>query len=164
MAEQHDERLTLPIEEGVLLWCMRAWVLELRRPFGAEQRIDNMLDRFGTLGAAPYLKGFMFALSHSAARSIDVQCTCCMRIGQDERALLDVLGLTQAARSFEALLMLHGLVKPEGARAMLRSAEGVGAAFAQAGRFLPAPDAEVRHYAMTARSITASWPANATVH
>ena len=164
MSKAYDERLSLPIEEGVLLWCMRAWILEQRRPFGAEQRIDDMLDRFGTPGAAPHLKGFMVALSHGAARPISVQCICCMRIFQDERALLQVFGLAQAAQPFEALLVLHGLVRPDDARAMLCSAEGIGAAFAQAGRFLPAPDAEVRHYAMAMQSIAATRPTNATVH
>ena len=80
------------------------------------------------------------------------------------RALRDVLGLAQAARLFEALLVLHGLAEPGGARAMLRSAEAIGAAFAQAGRLLPAPDAEVRHYAMATQSSAAAWPANATMH
>lgn len=164
MPQPHDERLSLPIEEGVLLWCMRAWVLEQRRPFGAEQRIDDMLDRFGTPGAAPHLKGFMSALSHGAARPISVQCICCMRIFQDERALLQVFGLAQAAQPFEALLVLHGLVTPGGARAMLRSAEGVSAAFAQSGRFLPALDADVRHYAMAMQPIAAAPPMNATLH
>jgi hypothetical protein len=164
MSEQHDERLTLPIEEGVLLWCMRAWVLELRRPLGAEQRIDDMLDRFGTPGAAPCFKGFMFALSHGAARLINVRCTGCMRISEDERTLLDALGLAQAMRPFEALLVLHGLARPEDARAMLRSAEGIGTVLAQAGRFLPAPDAGVRHFALATRPIAAAWPANAMVH
>ncbi len=159
MPHTRDERLSLPIEQGVLLWCIRSWVMELRRPSGAERRIDDMLDRFGAPRAAPYLKGFMFALSHGAARMINVRCVCHTKIGEDERALLDVLGLAQAVRPFEALLALHGLVTPGGARASLRSAEGLGAALAEAGRFLPAPDGEVRHYA-----IAAPRPADATLH
>lgn len=164
MSEIRDERLSLPIEQGVLLWCIRSWVMEMRRPAGAEQRIDDMLDRFGVPEASPYLKGFMFALSHGAARMIEVQCICCTRIGEDERALLDVLGLAQAVRPFEALLALRGLVTPEGARAALSSAEGVGHVLAQAGRFLPAPETEVRHYAIATLPGGSSRPANATLH
>ncbi|MBC7801714.1 MAG: hypothetical protein H7Z10_13925, partial [Gemmatimonadaceae bacterium] len=153
MSDAHDERLALSIEEGVLLWSIRSWVMELRRPAGHEPRIDDMLDRFGVPDAAPYLKGFMFALSHGAARMINVQCVCCTSIGEDERALLDVLGLAQALRPFEALLLLHGLVTPAGARAALCSAEGMGTVLADAGRFLPAPEEEVRRYAIATGSM-----------
>lgn len=161
MPEQRDERLSLPIEQGVLLWCVRAWNLEMRRPCGAEQRIGDMLHRFGTPGAAPHLKGFASALRRGAARLINVQCTCCMRIAGDEHAILDVLGLAQAAQPFEALLLLRGLVKPAAAQPVLRRAEKIGAVFAQAGRFLPAQDAEVRHYAAPA---DAAGPGHATLH
>lgn len=164
MPDVRDERLSLPIEQGVLLWCIRSWVMEMRRPAGAEQRIDDMLDRFGVPGASAYLKGFMFALSHGAVRMIEVQCICCTRIGEDEQALLEVLGLAQAVRPFEALLVLHGLVTPGGARAALSSAEGVGNVLAQAGRFLPAPEAEVRHYAMAALPGGSTQPASTTLH
>lgn len=165
MSDLHDERLALPIEQGVLLWCVRAWVLEMRRPSGgAEERINDLLDRFGTPGAAASVKGFVFALGHAAARTINVQCTCCTRIVEDEHAILDVLGLAQAGQPVEALLVLRGLANAEGARAVLRSAEGIGAAFAQAGRFLPAPDAEVRRYAIASSSTAPGRPAHATLH
>ena len=164
MSEQHDERLSLPIEQGVLLWCMRAWVLEMRDPCEAEERINGMLDRFGTPGAAPHLKSFMSALSRNAARMINIQCTCCMRIMEDERAILDVLALAQAVQPFEALLLLRGLVLPEAAHSMLRSAERLGTIFAQAGRFLPAPDAEMRQCAAAAPTGAAARPAGAMLH
>lgn len=168
MSETPDERLFLPIEQGVLLWCMRSWVMEMKRPSEQEQRINDMLDRFGVPGAAPYLKGLMFALSHGASRMIEVQCVCAPRIGTDERALLEMLGLAQAKRPFEAVLLLKGLVTPEAARAALRSAEGVGDVFMEAGRFLPAPEEEVRLYAIGPAAIAMGpvmlRPANATLH
>lgn len=149
MLQPHDERLAIPVAQGALLWCMRMWVMEMKRGIGAEPRIDDMLERLGVPEASPYLKGFMFALSGGATRMIEVHCTCRPRIGADERALLDVLALAQAVRSFEALLILRGFVTLDGARAALRSAEGIGTVLAQAGRFLPEPDAEVRHFAMS---------------
>lgn len=164
MPDPHDERLSLPIEQGVLLWAMRSLVMEMRRPSGLDGRVDDMLDRFGAPRVAPYLKGFMFALSHGAARMINVQCVCCNRIGDDERALLAVLGLAQAMRPFEALLALHSMVTPAGARAALQSAEGLGTVLAEAGRFLPAPDEEVSHYALATASNAAFRPANCTLH
>ncbi len=80
---------------------------------------------------------------------IDVRRVCQKRLDADERALLDVLSLAQAMRPFEALLVLRGFVTQAGAQIALRGAEGVGAALAQAGRFLPEPELEVRHLAMT---------------
>ena len=120
MSDPHDERLTLPIEQGVLLWCMRAWVGEMRRPAGLEPRIHDLLGRFGVPQAAGAMQRLMSALSRHAVRMIDVQCVCCTRVGADERALLDMLGLAQDMRPFEALLLLHGLVTPAGARAAFR--------------------------------------------
>lgn len=155
MSGFHDERSALPIEQGVLLWCIRLWVMEALQPIGAEQRILEVMARLDAPDAAPHFGGFMWTLSHGATRRIAVDCTCHPRVNEDERVLLDVFGLAQEARSFEALLLLRGLLTPEGARAALRSAEGVGAALARAGRYLVAPEAEVRRFALAAESAEA---------
>lgn len=155
MSEFRDERSALPIEQGVLLWCIRLWVIEALQPIGAERRILEVMARLDALDAAPHFGGFMWTLSHGATRRIAVDCTCYPRVNEDERMLLDVFGLAQEARSFEALLLLRGLLTPEGARAALRSAEGVGAALARAGRHLLAPEAEVRRFALAAESAEA---------
>ena len=164
MFDPHDDRLSLPIEPGVLLWCMRAWVLEMRRPSRLEPRIHDLLDRFGVPRVSFAMQRLMSTLSQEAARMIDVQCVCCTRIGADERALLEVLGLAQAIRPFEALLLLHGLVTPAGARAALECAEVVGTAMAEAGRFLPAPDQAVRRYALVGTAAAMARPSNAMLH
>jgi len=150
-----DERLSLPIEQGVLLWCIRVWVAGLRQApqqqeAGAAQRIPDMLARLGAAGAAPYFEGFMFALSHGATKRIAVHCICQPKVGADERALLDAFGLAQEARPFEALLLLRQLSTPAAARSALRSAEGLAQAMTAAGRVLPAPDSEVARFAMAA--------------
>ena len=164
MPELADERLSLPLEQGVLLWCMRSWVLEMRHPSGLEPKIHDMLDRFGVPRASNHLQSFMSVLSQGAARMIGVQCVCCTRIGADERALLDVLGLAQDMRPFEALLLLRGLVTPECARAALQCAEAVATVMAEAGRFLPAPDEEVCRYTLAPLPGAAGRPADATLH
>ena len=154
-----DERLSLPLEQGVLLWCIRVWVAGLHQDVATRQRIADMLGRFGTAEAAPYFDGFMFALSHGATRRIGIQCICQSSITPDERLLLDAFGLAQEARPFEALLLLRGLATPEAARSALRSAEGLGEAMAGAGRVLPAPDSAVARFAMDCGS-----SAGATLH
>ena len=143
-----DERLSLPIEQGVLLWCIRIWVAGMKQEVGAPQRIQDMLGRLGAPAAAPYFDGFMFALSHGATRRIAVHCICQARVGEDERALLDAFGLAQDARPFEALLLLRQLSTPEAARSALRSAEDLAEAMRGAGRTLPAPDSETTRFAM----------------
>ncbi len=144
-----DERLALPLEQGVLLWCMRALVVEMKRGAAADRPADELLAALGAPSASPCLKVFMSALSRGCTRMIEVQCICCKRVSSDERALLDVLGLSQAMRPFEALLLLRGFVTQAGADAALCSAEGIGQALAQAGRFLPEPEEEVRHFALS---------------
>ncbi len=75
-----------------------------------------------------------------------------------------MLSLTQAVRPFEAVLLLRGFVTQDGASAAMRSAEAIGLAFAQAGRFLPEPEEEeVRHFALTAPPGVAP-PVKTTVH
>lgn len=148
MQQPRDERLSLPVEQGVLLWCIRVWVAGLHQDVAARPRIADMLGRLGAQEAAPYFDGFMFALSHGATRRINIQCICQSSVAPDERVLLDAFGLAQESRPFEALLLLRGLATPEAARSALRSAEGLGGAMAGAGRMLPAPDSAVARFAM----------------
>lgn len=149
---QEDTCRTLPTAQAVLLWCIRMWVLELRSGIPAQQDIDDMLDALGVLAASPHLQAFISALSHGATRMIAVQCMCRSWVGPDERALLDVLSLAQAARPFEATLVLRGFVTPEGAASALRCADEIGTVLAGAGHFLPEPEEAVRHYALSAPS------------
>ena len=73
---------------------------------------------------------------------------CRTEVVADERMLLDVVSLAQAKRFLEALLILRTVLPAEGASAALHSAEEIGAALAQAGRFLPTPDENVRRFAL----------------
>lgn len=55
MSEPHDERSALSVEEAVLLWCTRVWVVGQHRPIGTERRIHDMLARLDAPDAAPCL-------------------------------------------------------------------------------------------------------------
>lgn len=148
MLDEDDERDAIPTAQAAMLFCMRLWVIEMRRAPGLEPRIQEMLDHLGAAAAAPHLKRFMFALSRGSTRMIEVRCTCKPRVGPDEQALLDVLSLAQAVRPFEAILVLRGFVTQAGAQIALDAAEGVGNALAQAGHFLQAPEETVRQYVL----------------
>jgi hypothetical protein len=158
-----DERLTLPTEQGVLLWCMRMWVIGMKRGVAAEARIDEMLDAIGAGSASGCLKRFMHALSHGCTRMIEVRCVCCKRISLDERALLDVVSLTQAMRPFEARLVLRGFTTQAGAGAALCGAEGIALALREAGCFLPEPQGDMRQLALSGTD-GAVRPMGATLH
>jgi hypothetical protein len=91
----------------------------------------------------------MSALSTGATRMIAVQCVCRPSLCADEQALLDILGLAQALRGFEARLVLRGFTTPEGADRALASATPIGTLLLQAGVLLPEPEEQVRHYALS---------------
>lgn len=147
----NDEHLALPVEQAAL-WCIRTWVVGLQQRIEAGPRIQDMMTRLGAPDAAPLLEDMMAALRHGATRQLAVGRACWRRVSDDERMLLETLGLAQACRLFEALLVLRGILTPESARAALHSAERLGVSLARAGRFLPAPEAEVRRFALAAHA------------
>lgn len=164
MSAPNDQRRALPIEQQALLWCMRAWVAGLQRPLEAGSRIQDMMARLNAPDAAPYFEGMMFALRHGATRRLSVGCVCWRHVSDDERMLLETLGLAQEPRPFEALLLLRGILTPEGARAALHSAEKLGVSLARAGRFLPAPEAEVRRFAFASSAGAGPRSPSSTLH
>ena len=102
----------------------------------------------------------MLSLVHGATRQLEALCVCQTEVAADEHALLDVVSLAQAKRSLEALLVLRTILRTEDAGAALHSAQELGAALAQAGHFLSAPDENVRRFALVPRST----PAHPTQH
>jgi hypothetical protein len=148
MSEFHDESATVSIERSVLLWCMRAFVHGRRRDIDAGKHIGAAMRRVGAADAAPAFQAFMQGVGSFALRPVGVHCLCCRGISTDEHALLDVLALAQQHRPIEALMLLRGLVGPDGARLALERAALTGSALARAGWFLDEPDATLRHFAM----------------
>lgn len=147
MTEPHNEFTALPLAQRALLWCMRMWVLQLRRGAETQARVGDMLGQLGAPSAAPHFESLMLALVHGTTRELEVLCVCRTEVAADERALLEVLSLAQAGRSLDALLALRSILPAQDAGAALHSAEEVGAILAQAGRFLPAPDESLRRFA-----------------
>ena len=160
----NDERFALSVEQQALLWCMRAWVEALQPSPEAGSRVQDMMARLDAPDAAPYFEGMMFALRHGATRRLAVGCVCWRHVSDDERTLLETLGLAQERRPFEALLLLRGMLTPEGARAALHSAEKLGVSLARAGRFLPAPEAEVRRFAFASDAGASPRSPSSTLH
>ena len=89
MTEPHNEFTALPIAQRALLWCMRMWVLQLRRGTETQARVGNMLGQLGAPSATPHLESLMLALVHGTTRELEVLCVCRTEVAADERALLD---------------------------------------------------------------------------
>ena len=136
--------LTAPVEQAALLWCMRFWVAGRRGSSGAAARILRMAGQLDAPQAAKPIDGFMNAVEGGMLGTIEIGCLRCIAIGDDERLLLDALGLAQERRLFEALLILRRFLDPEAARTALFHANALGVALARVGRFLPAPDSEAQ--------------------
>lgn len=139
-----------PIEHAALLCSMRLWVLGLRRAIGAPARIARVLSQVDAADAQGGLDTFMDAFRGGTTRPVGIACVCHPRPSDDERTLLDVFGLAQERRPFEALLLLRGMLTADAARQALSGAGQVGTVLARAGRFLPAPQTEVRRFVLTA--------------
>ena len=140
MPETGNDLLTAPVEQAALLWCMRFWVAGRRGSTGAAARILRMTGQLDAPDAAKPIDGFMKAVESGMLGTVEIGCLRCIAIGNDERLLLDALGLAQERRLFEALLILRRLLTPEAARTALFHANALGVALARVGRFLPAPE------------------------
>ena len=139
MDETLNRVTDMPIEQAAILWCMRLWLAGKLGTANTSSRIERMAAQLDVADAGHFIEGYMEALNRGALRSIEIGCLRCPLIGRDEQMLLDALGLAQERRTFEALLLLGEVFCPEGARAALHNAEGIGRALAGVGRFLPAP-------------------------
>lgn len=138
------EGIVAVIAAGILT-SMAAW---MRR--AARSRKSQLHDSIDTV-------------RHGATRRLAVGCVCWRHVSDDERMLLETLGLAQERRPFEALL-LRGILTPEGARAALHSAEKLGVSLARAGRFLPASEAEVRRFAFASNAGAGPRSPSSTLH
>jgi len=133
-AEARDD---LPRVENALLWAMRAWVIGHCRGIAVEDRIGRVFAELGAPGAMGYLSGFMWALSHGATRTLEVNCVCHPGLSRDESALLDVIALEQEGYADEALALLRGMATARAASVVCDSARGMALALQAAGRILP---------------------------
>ena len=163
MITPHNEFTALPLAQRALLWCMRMWAMQLRHGAETQARVGNMLGQLGASTAPSHLERFMVAMVHGSTRELEVLCVCQAEVADDERALLDVLALVQANRSLEALLVLRTVLPAEGAGAALHSAEELGGILAQADRFLPVPEENVRRFVL-APGATAAHAAHSILH
>ncbi len=98
-----------PLENG-LLWAMRAWTIGSEGEVDAASRIRLLFSLLNAPEAAGYLDDFMWVLSHSVKRGLQINCTCNPSVSTDESRLLDVFGLLQEGYPDAALTLLEGMI------------------------------------------------------
>lgn len=134
-------------QERLLLWTMRAWVIGITQKIPVEEQIQDAFNRIGAPDATGQLYAFMWILSQGASRMLNVDCVCQNSLSRDERALLDILALSQHKRTFEAMILLRSIVRRGRAIAAGESAMRVATALSEAGFVLPVRSLETTRYA-----------------
>jgi hypothetical protein len=134
-------------QERILLWTMRAWVIGITQKIPVEEQIQDAFNRVGAPDATGQLYAFMWILSQGASRMLNVDCVCQSSISTDERALLDVIALSQHKRTFEAMILLRSVVRCGRAVAAGESAMKIATALTAAGFVLPVRSLETTRYA-----------------
>lgn len=133
--------------ERIMLWTMRAWVIGITQKIPVEEQIQDAFTRIGAPDATGQLYGFMWILSQGASRMLDVDCVCSQKISGDERALLDILALSQHGRTFEAMILLRAMVKSTRALSVSDCAVDIVRTLSSAGFILPVRPLETSRYA-----------------
>jgi hypothetical protein len=133
--------------ERIMLWTMRACVIGITQKIPVEEQIQDAFSRIGAPDATGQLYAFMWILSQGACRMLNVDCVCGAKISEDERALLDILALSQQGRTFEAMILLRSMVKGSRALATAECARDFVRTLSAAGFHLPIPTLETTRYA-----------------
>ena len=141
-------------QERIALWTMRAWVIGITQKIPVEEQIQDAFQRIGAPDATGQLYAFMWILSQGASRMLDVDCVCSTRISGDERALLDILALSQHGRSFEAMILLRSMVKNTRAVATAECVDDFVRTLSAAGFRLPVRSLETSRYAFADQAFT----------
>ena len=125
--------------ENLMLWSMRAWVLDRFHGIALAEEIEEAMDAIGAPGAMRPLDAMMGALNGGAVRLIEVNCVCCEEVSPDELALLECLALAQRDRPAEAARRLAGLAMPHTLEECARAILPLARQLRRAGHDLPLP-------------------------
>ncbi|UPG70995.1 hypothetical protein MVG78_10185 [Roseomonas gilardii subsp. gilardii] len=130
---------SLSAVENLMLWSMRAWVLDRFHGIALAEEIEEAMEAIGAPGAMRPLDGMMGALNGGASRLIEVNCVCCEEVSPDEFALLECLALAQRDRPAEAARRLAGLAMPHTLEECARAIQPLARQLLRAGHDLPLP-------------------------
>lgn len=107
---------SLSAEERLVLWGMRAWTAGRQAEVAVDGALLRAFGAFDAEGAVPTLDSAMELLNAAGVRAFHAPwCRC---LGDEERLLLDILGLHQRGDEGAALFLTRVLLPPAGARVL----------------------------------------------
>jgi len=134
------ERATLELgpAELFVVGALRAWVAPLRAPGGTHPDWREIFALAEVAGpGATAFDGMMSVVARSARRLLDVRCCRCPSLGEDEVALLALVGALQAGDAPGALAVLADWLPPASVMPALQGAQRFATLTAAAGLRLP---------------------------
>jgi hypothetical protein len=136
---QRQRVWSLSAVENLMLWSMRAWVLDRFHGIALAEEIEEAMETIGAPEALRSLDAMMGALNGGAVRLIEVNCVCCEEVSPDELALLECLALAQRNRVAEAARRMEGLAMPHTLEECAVAALPLARQLLRAGHGLPLP-------------------------
>lgn len=89
----------LPFGEQLLLWGVRLWVRALKDEANAHDALNHGFKLAGAPGAHLALNGLMTVIATMASGNIDIRCSHCKEISEDEHLLMGAIAARQFGRS-----------------------------------------------------------------
>jgi hypothetical protein len=133
----------LQTAELFAVMSLRLWVAALRDPTAVTLGWRSGFDAAGIDDAGGDAFDALFRIvAASALRTLDVRCTRCAELGEDEGRLLQLLSLLQRRRSVEAAAILADWLPSAAKRLALVSAQGFAASLLEGGLMIPLRHAE----------------------
>lgn len=126
--------MELDAAELLVVAALRAWVAPLTRPGQPHPDWREIFRLAGTEAAAGIgFDALMSVISTHARRLIDVHCCNCPALGEDEAAMLRLVGALQAGQAPAALEVLAGWLPGEAVRPACHAARRFALGLAEAG-------------------------------
>ncbi len=94
----------LPFAKQLILWGVRLWVRALKNETNAHDILHNGFKLAGVPNAHLALNGLMTVVASTATGNIDIRCSKCTEISEDEHFFLGAI----AARQIDARCQLSG--------------------------------------------------------
>jgi hypothetical protein len=124
--------------ERLLLWCSRTWVACITDRQCPPCPLEHVFGQFGITDAAAALHAVLSTTAKCASRSIEIHCTRCNEISEDEALLLQAASAAQRGEVDRALAQLRAWLPVAIAQRMLGPLQELGTLLRHGGFILPA--------------------------
>lgn len=123
---------SLPFASQFAIWAARSWVTALKSEQPFEAVSGNTFRRFDLDSAQQALDEFFTIVAHAAGKQIDIRCTKCRYVSEDEMVFHQALAAAQNGLAFEAYNELRHWLAPAAARIAFNALMRLGTDMAQA--------------------------------